>query len=40
MSVKNIETHLLLGTLYVLVQQKHYMNKQLVNTLLSTAEVL
>ena len=36
---KNIETHLLGGTLYVPVQQKHYMNKQLVSTLLSAAEV-
>jgi|ETNmetMinimDraft_8_1059916.scaffolds.fasta_scaffold110003_1 hypothetical protein len=40
MTLKNIETHLLWGTLYVQVQQKHYMNKQLVSTLLSTVEVL
>ena len=36
---KNIETHLLRGKPYVGEKQKHYMNKQLVSTLLSAAEV-
>ena len=37
---KNIETHLLRGTPLILEKQKHYMNKQLVSTFLSTSEVL
>ena len=36
---KNIEMHLLGGKPYVGEKQKHYMNKQLVSTLLSAAEV-
>ena len=36
---KNIETHLLRGQAFILEKQKHYMNKQLVSTLLSAAEV-
>ena len=37
---KNIEMQMVLGTAFILEKQKHYMNKQLVSTLLSTAGVL
>ena len=37
---KNIEMQMVLGIPFILEKQKHYMNKQQVGTLLSTAGVL